>query len=79
MLFLVMGLIFLQDKLLQLVPAAPKLLPATSEDDAGDATMASAEEDGSESWLGDIFLADGAEGIKLSEVKKALADAGEVC
>lgn len=28
-------------------------------------------------WFGDVFLADGAEGVKLSEVKKALADAGK--
>lgn len=30
-----------------------------------------------EPWLGDVFLVDGAEGVKLSAVKKALADAGE--
>jgi hypothetical protein len=27
-------------------------------------------------WLGDVFFAQGAEGIMLSQVKKALADAG---
>lgn len=27
-------------------------------------------------WMGDVFFADGAEGVRLSEVKKALADAG---
>jgi hypothetical protein len=28
-------------------------------------------------WEGDVFFADGAEGVRLSELKKALADAGE--
>jgi hypothetical protein len=28
-------------------------------------------------WLGDVFFAQGAEGIMLSQVKKALADAGQ--
>eukprot|EP00983_Pelagomonas_calceolata_P046051 1139987-Pelagomonas_calceolata.AAC.3 len=69
----------MQPTLLQLLPVPPP----SQHPSADSATAAPGSEAWSaalaerEPWLGDVFLVDGADGVKLSAVKKALADAGE--
>ncbi|KAF5840623.1 hypothetical protein DUNSADRAFT_16138, partial [Dunaliella salina] len=52
-------------------PSADSAAAAVPGSEAWSAALAEREP-----WLGDVFLVDGADGVKLSAVKKALADAG---
>ncbi len=71
-----------QPGLLQLVPAkggGAARQPSGALPSPGGALLlseASGAHEGGAGWLGDVFFADGAEGVRLSELKKALADAG---
>ena len=61
--------------MLQLLPVPPPSQVPTADELNGIARQDSGVQ-GGEPWFGDVFLADGADGVKLSAVKKALADAG---
>lgn len=70
----------MQPHLLQLLPASKH---GAADGMGGDVEMEDAEAlagegdaGGQGQWLGDVFFSDAADGVKLSDVKKALADAG---
>jgi hypothetical protein len=66
-----------QPHLLQLLPAAKAAADGSTDVDMADADDALLPGGaGHSQWLGDVFFSDSADGVKLSDVKKALADAG---
>ncbi|KAL6765646.1 beta-lactamase-like protein [Haematococcus lacustris] len=58
----------------QLVPAPPPAMEEDEESGARQGRSSGVPEE--QQWVGDVFFAQGAEGIMLSSVKKALADSG---